>query len=436
MSMGMGIAGFVQGLRSGIEAREGMEDRRERRLDRAEAREARALDRRNTAEVAAIGARANEDIAAGQPREEVEARYWREIQDAYAAQGRPDLARQFHQFIQSDDGRRGVRHFQNGMMLFEMARRPDGAYDPNLMRRGLGELQRAQRLTGYGGDRDFQFRPIVEGEGENERVIGYRIGFKGDDGQTVERDIQPGEIPRAAAMMFNPQSAFEDRRKQDEQRRAQAETRRGEERGDWQKAEEQVRKEYEERRVDPMRRETTPMRPWQELSTDEQDDMIRGRMSSRTPPTQRSMTPGLAGGPAAPRGRTAFDTLTGRPAGPAPAAAAPALSAPPAGAPASAVPAVPAPSAGPGSTTGSATAAIMAPPQVTQEANRNTAIREGAERALQQGENPDHVAAGLQRAGIPLDAWPESLQAGVLRRQQGAPTGRVAPGISVYGAPR
>lgn len=455
MSFGLGLGGFVQGLRSGMEARESMEDRRERRLDRAEARldrqearDTRARERANTEAIAAIGTQANADIEAGQNREEVETRYFRQIQDAYASQGRPDLARQFQQWVQGDEAKKGIRHFQNGLVMFEMARRPDGTFDPQLMQRGLGELQRAQAIGSYGGDRQFSFRPIIEGEGQQERVIGYRMGFVDDDGKTIERDIQPGDIPRAAAMFFNPQAAFEDRRKQEEARAKQRETLQTRERGDWQTAEDQVRKEYEERRekekLEGRRNPNAqPMRPWAELPDDERDGMIRGRMTSRTPPAQRSAAPGLAGvgAPSAPRGRVPFDNVTGQPAaGPPPPDAAPHEAAHGSPMPVAAsrpiTPSVPAPAPGPGSTGGGAAAEILRAGPVTREEQQRDAIRAGAERAIQLGEDPDTVARGLERAGIPVDAWPESLRAGVTRRQQMTPGASRAPGLQIYGAPR
>lgn len=431
MSLGMGLASFMQGFRGGMEAREGIEDRRERRLDRQEARETRARDRADRDSLAAIGSRANEDIAGGQSREDVEQRYWREIQDEYARQGRPESARQFQQWVAGDEAKRGIRHFQNGMMLFEMARLPDGTYDPRMMQRGLGELRRAQAITAYGGDRSFSFRPIVEGEGEGERTIGFRIEFKGDDGETATRDIRPEDVPRAATTLFNPQAAFEDRQKQDAERRKREEGRRTEERSDWQKSEEQVRKEYEERRTDPTRRDPAPMRPWSELTDDERDGMIRGRTTSRTPPSQRpAAATGLAGAGTSPGPRIAFDRFTGQAAAPPAGPAAPAGSAPPP------VPAVPAPTPGPGSTTGtpSAISEIMRAPPVTEEARRTDSIRAGAQAALDRGETPDTVAAGLQRAGIPIEAWPESIRAAVQRRQQSMPSAGRPLGLSVGGA--
>ncbi len=442
MSFGLGLGGFVQGLRSGMQAREAMEDRQERRMDRAEAREARERERANTASIAAIGAQANEEIAAGGNRQEVEARYFRQIQDEYARQGQPERARQFQQWVQSDEAKKGIRHFQNGIVMFEMARRPDGSFDPQLMQRGLTELQRAQALDTYGGDRQFSFRPIVEGEGPQERVIGYRMGFRDDDGKTIERDIQPGDIPRAATMFFNPQAAFEDRRRQEEARAKQRETLQTRERGDWQTAEDQVRKEYEERRekekLEGRRNPNAqPMRPWDEVPEDERDAMIRGRATSRTPPTQRSAAPGLAaaGAPSAPRARVAFDNVTGQPT--APPAAADRVAATAAARPIT--PAVPAPTPGPGSTGASPyghMAETMAPGPVSREAQHRDDIRAGAERALQQGESPDTVARGLERAGIPIDAWPESLRAGLSRRDQAAAPASRAPGLQIYGAPR
>ncbi|PTM61913.1 hypothetical protein [Phreatobacter oligotrophus] len=443
MSFGLGIGSFVQGLRSGMEAREAADDRRERRLDRQEARDARAQERANTEELAAIGRQANDEIAAGGNREEVEARYWRQIQDGYARQGQPEKARQFQQWVQSDEARRGIAHFQNGMVMFEMARKPDGSYDPQLMARGLQQLERAQAITAYGGDRQFRFRPIVEGEGENERTIGYRMQFQGEDGKTIERDVAPGDIPRAAAMFFNPQAAFEDRRKQDEARAKQQETQRSTERSEWQAAEEQVRKEYEERRTDVTRRDTTPMRPWADLDQGERDQLVQNRAQSRVPPTQRSASPGLAGAGAAPRARVAFDNVTGQAAGPPAGPSAQdvatreaAYGGSPRPAPRPIAPSVPAPAPGPGSTAASPVAEAMRPGPVTREEEQRDAIRAGAERAIAAGESPDNVARGLERAGIPVDAWPESLRAGIMRRQQISPPNARAPGLQIYGAPR
>ena len=311
MSMGAGIGGFVQGLAQGINTREGFEDRRERRLERQERREERARTRANEASISAIGRRATDEIAAGGDRREIEERYWREIQDEYARQGKPESARQFQQWRQSDETQRGIRLFQNSLMLFDQARRADGSYDPRMMQLGLRELQRAQAIPSYGGDRNIRLRPIIEGEGEAERFVGVRFEYRGDDGQTASRDIAAGEIPRAAATFFNPQAAFEDRQKQDQERRQQQERQRSEQRTDWQAAEGQVRKEYEERR-DPAQQaqdraagRTPVTRPWDDLTADERDTLIRNRQTARTPPAQRQAL-GLGGG----EGPSADLTLT------------------------------------------------------------------------------------------------------------------------------
>ena len=100
---GLGLGGFVTGLERGIAAQEDFEDRRERRAERQERREERARERQNQEQIAGIGRAANEEIAGGANREDVEARYWRQIQDTYAAQGRPDLARQFQQWVRGDE---------------------------------------------------------------------------------------------------------------------------------------------------------------------------------------------------------------------------------------------------------------------------------------------------------------------------------------------
>ena len=424
---GLGLGGFVQGFERGLSAREGLEDRRERRADRQERREERARERQNQEQIAGIGRAANEEIAGGANREDVESRYWRQIQDTYAAQGRPDLARQFQQWVRGDEAQRGVRHFQNGMVMFEMARRPDGTFDPEVMNRGLAELRSAQRLNAYGGDRQFDFRPIVEGEGDQARTIGYRVSFRGDDGKNVERDIAPGDIPRAAALLFNPQQAFEDRRQQDERRATERRQTATTERADWQKAEEQVRKEHEDRRsteADAGPRSPgapAPLKPWDELPEEERDRRIRERVQTRTPPSQRQ--PGLAGagGPSAPAPRSGFDRLTGQPAGPTAPPAAPSAAA--RQAPPGLTTSVPAPTAGPGAT------------------SRSDDPAAAAQDALQRGESPDIVARGLRRAGIPLDQWPESLRAAVERRQQQMPAASsgidaIMPRNSMMGLPR
>lgn len=433
MSMGAGIGGFVQGLAQGINTREGFEDRRERRLERQERREERARTRANEESISAIGRRATDEIAAGGDRREIEERYWREIQDEYARQGKPESARQFQQWRQSDETQRGIRLFQNSLMLFDQARRADGSYDPRMMQLGLRELQRAQAIPSYGGDRNIRLRPIIEGEGEAERFVGVRFEYRGDDGQTASRDIAAGEIPRAAATFFNPQAAFEDRQKQDQERRQQQERQRSEQRTDWQAAEGQVRKEYEERR-DPAQQaqdraagRTPVTRPWDDLTADERDTLIRNRQTARTPPAQRQAL-GLGGlGAGAPTpGRVAFDTVTGAPVAP---------SARPTSPSQAAAPQVTAPTPGPGSTTPAPTAAVAPPPQspVAAEAARIDQVRADAEGALRRGEEPDVVARGLARAGIPQDQWPESVRAGLQRRQQTMPAGTPSPGLAGLG---
>lgn len=424
---GMGIGGFVQGLNQSMQAVEAREDRRERRLDRAEARadrqEARAarqLERANTESIAGIGRAANEEIAAGGDRQDVEQRYWQQIQDEYAKQGRPDLARQFQQWRSGDEAQRGIRHFQNGLVMFDMARRQDGSYDSEMMSRGLSELRRAQQLSAYGGDRQFQFRPIVEGEGQGERTIGYRIEFRDDDGKTISRDIAPSDIPRAAAMMFNPQAAFEDRRQQDERARQSRDRSATTERSEWQTAEEQVRKEYEERRTAADASAADRARkPWGELPDADRDTLIRARQGSRTPPTQReNPPPGLPGMPGlggvtAPQGRVAFDRITGQVAGPAPAArAAEKRAEPPPNPNAPVAPSAPVP---------------------IEDPRASEAIRVEADRAIQRGDRADVVARGLERAGIPPEQWPESVSSALARRRQTMPAGSATTPYSAAG---
>lgn len=442
MSFGAGIGGFVQGLSQGIKVGEDREDRRERRLDRQdlrlerqERREERARTRAREDRVAEIGQRAADDIAAGQDRDERYERLHAEIGDEYARQGRPDLARQFQEWRRGDEARRGTRHFQNAIGAFDQARRPDGSYDPRIMQIGLRELQRAEAIPSYGGNRNVRLRPILEGEGSNERFLGVRFEYRGDDGQTASRDIAADEIPRAAASFFNPQAAFEDRQRQVEQRRQQQETQRTEQRSDWQNAEKLAREGYEERRTAPTGTTgiTPTMRPWADLTDEERDPHIQRYMQSRTPPAQRGVT-GIGAGTGSTRpGRVAFDSITGQPVAPgarAPAAGSPSQAAAPSGAAekpaiASLVPgsaAISTMSAWPSAVMGGVTG--LTPPTqspVAAEAARIDAARAEADSAVRRGAEPDVVARGLARAGIPQNAWPESVRAATQRRQQSMP---------------
>lgn len=428
MSFGVGLGGFVRGMRSGMEMREAMDaaDRRkqlEARQDEEYNREKKQRD-----EIDAIGIQTKKDfdaqVASGKQKADHFDTFWREqalpkLKEAYLTQGNFEAADKLQKWGEDADVKAGAK-----LSFSAMFKASNGDY--------AGALDDALKAGDKKGYLDHGYELVDKTEivdPKTKTVVGYRLNVKTPDGETVQQDVAAKDIPRLVGTLINPQAAWESYLKKQEQGASdQRELDMYEKKKGIDRAYEGGGKTRSDaikslRKRFPSNDPTFSGTPFDDLPRDQQEKLVddevgfqRGGASSGTPGQVTGPAPSASGMPgigigsgapqptaaapsmSAPARNVVVDKMTGRVVNP---TAVPGLSAP------VAAPVIAKPSYEP-----SAQQQPQSPQARAQE------MIQSAQDAISNGERPARVADQLRQAGIPEDQWPSSVTAAVQKEAQ------------------
>lgn len=209
MSFGVGLGAFVQGVGTGMRAREVFDQRRERRADRQALRDIDTDARRKF----------DQSVQAGEVQPDEYGSFWIDYalpryQAEMMRQGRMTEARALQEWGQSEDALQGGRLFASALAKAQTGN-IGGAVDDAIA---------AGKIKGY-LDHDYELVDKTELRDENGVVVGYRLKIKTGD-KTVEQDVANEDVARVVASLANPEVAWETqkaRRKEDQKFRREIE---------------------------------------------------------------------------------------------------------------------------------------------------------------------------------------------------------------------
>lgn len=404
MSFGIGLGAFVEGFGRGMDMRDRIDQRnKQRKIDKGLA----DIEKDTAAKFA-------------DPLSDDAYEYTLKRQELlYRQNGELDKALAFRKFGETDAARRGTKLFASS--LFK-AQTGDAAG-------ALDDAIKAGKINGY-LDHGYEVLGQDEIRDKDGKTVGFRLKVKGPDGKEIDQDVAVGDIPRMVATFANPQAAFESQQKaaEDSKKRTNEledyETKKkidrqykdpGDDAADYRKVAEDLSKSD----ID-----------WGDRSAEEQDRMIRDRLSAaKKYATDANGTPAPAGAlpggaPASAPQKVIVDQGSGEVVDP---AAGPIGLGSPSPSPA------PAPAAArqPVGTYGIGGAAAAAPPTDTpapeapKGPSKQQMIDDAANYAASGG-NPEAIAQRLMSAGIAEQEWPQTVRSALAKRQSGQ-----APGLGM-----
>lgn len=203
MSFGIGLGAFVEGFERGQRARERMDDRREKRDNKARLAE---ID-------AEAKAAFDEGVAEGTQDPKSYDQFWKDYalpkrRNELLRQGDVSGAKALDEWGQSDAALQGGRLFSRALLAAQTGDHA-GALDLAIEAGKVkGYIEHGYELTGH--------QPIQDTAGN---TVGYRITAKDGDGNELEQDVPLDKMGDMIATFVNPDAAWTS---QQEQRAAQA----------------------------------------------------------------------------------------------------------------------------------------------------------------------------------------------------------------------
>ena len=392
MSFGVGLGAFVEGLDRGMAMRERIDARnKQNKIDQG---------------LKQIEAETAEKFADPLSDEAYDFQMRRQ-ELLYRQNGDMQTALAFRKFAESDAARRGTKLFASS--LFK-AQTGDAAG-------ALDDAIKAGKVNGY-LDHGYELVGQDTIQDKDGATVGYRLKVKGPDGKEVDQDIAIADIPRLVATFANPQAAFESQQKLAEEKR------KGEKDLETYEAKKKIDRQYDKPKGDDAgdyRKVAEDLSKsdldWSDRSPDEQDRMIRDRLTAAKKYASDQIgtvdAPGL-GQPAAPGpapDKVILDQATGQVVQPGTQPVG--LGAPPAPA---------APTAPADAQRASAAAPQATPPQAPKGPSKEQIIADAANYAGNGG-NPELIAQQLMNAGIAEQDWPQQVRTAMAKRNTAAPIG-------------
>lgn len=294
MSLGIGLAGFVTGLEGGIQAREAIDNRLDKRRSR-NARDQINADARGTYDAA---------VEAGTEREGNYVDFWNryalpKLVSEALERGDLDEARELRKWGESEATQRGVELHQSALLKAQT-----GDYG--------GAFQDAISLSKINGylQHDYELQSQDEIVGPNEELLGYRLTFKTGKGEFTQ-DVMVDDVPRLIATFTNPVNAFKTQQdmhfaeREREQKESQRQKERGEDIEDYERRK-QIDQRYKSDDADHGKAYKDAFENRMEndirfgnLPREEQDSIVRADLAAQDDYV-RSRQPGLARGASSP----------------------------------------------------------------------------------------------------------------------------------------
>lgn len=403
MSFGIGLGAFVEGFGRGMDVR-----------DRIDTRNKQRKIEKGLADI-------ETDTAAkfADPLSDDAYEYTLKRQELlYRQNGELDKALAFRKFGESDAARRGTKLFASS--LFK-AQTGDAAG-------ALDDAIKAGKINGY-LDHGYEVLGQDEIRDKDGKTVGFRLKVKGPDGKEIDQDVAVGDIPRMVATFANPQAAFESQQKAADDKKKRAteledyETKKqidqkyskdkGDDAADYRKVAEDLAKSDLD---------------WGDRSKEEQDGMIRDRLSAaKKYATDEKGTAAPAGAmpggaPAPAPQRVIVDQGNGEVVDQ---AASPIGLGSPSPAPAPAAARQPVGTYGIGGAAAAAPPADAPAPEAPKGPSKQQMIDDAANYAASGG-NPEAIAQRLMSAGIAEQEWPQTVRSALAKRQSGQ-----APGLGM-----
>lgn len=191
---GIGLAGFVQGVESGVALRDKIDTQREKRSNK------RALDAIEKDTQAGF----NQAVANGEVSADSYTDYWTKYGlpkkvGELIKQGDYQGAKELREWGMSDAAQKGATLYKSAALKAQTGD-PAGA---------LQDALKAAQVDGY-IQHDFEVLSQDDVVDPNGNLIAYRIKFRrGKDGKVEVQDIKPDDVPRVISIFANPEAAFQ-----------------------------------------------------------------------------------------------------------------------------------------------------------------------------------------------------------------------------------
>jgi|GEM_PF-1622548 len=194
MSIGVGLGAFVQGMNTGMQMRERLDARNERRANK------KALGMIDAQTQEAF----QEGVQSGEFNPDQFDDFWQQYAlPKYTAelmrQGDYQKARYLDEWGASSAARKGGKLFASSLMKAQTGN-AEGA---------INDAIKAAEVKGYierGGIELQGYKPLKDAEGN---TIGYRFNLDTPEGEPIEQDVLTEDLPNMLSRLINPVAAFQ-----------------------------------------------------------------------------------------------------------------------------------------------------------------------------------------------------------------------------------